>query len=321
MTFLSSVISFLSIQLCAGWGNLGAGVTQLIVGSFLFPFFKFCFQNTEDPSEYAWRYVSIVPAVVAFITGVGMYFITDDFPKGNVHELEAHRVKPEKQALSACQSATFNLNTWLLAIQYAACFGVELTMNSAASLYFKDQFGVSTETAAAMASIFGWMNLFARGVGGFLSDRAALSWGMRGRLYTQFILLAGEGALVLIFGNTHSLAGAIMTLVCFSLFVQAAEGSTYGVVPYVDQHFTGSVTGIVGAGGNVGAVVFSIMFREMNYVDAFTYMGIAVMCSSLLTGVIFIRGESAMFGNIKTVFSKAEDDYEEEVKGLKDAKE
>ena len=31
-----------------------------------------------------------------------------------------------------------NINTWLLFIQYACCFGVELTMNNAAATYFKE---------------------------------------------------------------------------------------------------------------------------------------------------------------------------------------
>ena len=187
------------------------------------------FSGTEDPSEYAWRFVCIIPAIVAFCTGVTIYFISDDLPKGNTYELVKHGALVQKQAVSSCQIATLNLNTWLLAIQYACCFGVELTMNSASALYFKDEFGLSTETASAMASIFGWMNLFARGVGGFISDNANAKYGMRGRLYTQAIMLAGEGALVLIFSGTKSLAAAIITLVFFSLFVQAAEGSTYGL--------------------------------------------------------------------------------------------
>ena len=146
----------------AGWGNLGAGVTQLIIGGFLFPLFRELFSDKENPEEYAWRCVSIVPAVVAFITGILVYFISDDYPKGNASELKATGAIEDKPFLQAGISAAMNYNTWLLAIHYACCFGVELTMNSASALYFKDEFGLSTESAAAIASIFGWMNLFAR---------------------------------------------------------------------------------------------------------------------------------------------------------------
>jgi MFS transporter, NNP family, nitrate/nitrite transporter len=75
-----------------------------------------------------------------------------------------------------------------------------------------------------IASLFGWMNLFARGLGGYVSDLANQKWGMPGRLWAQTICLAIEGAFVLIFANTKSLAGAILVMVLFSTFVQAAEG-------------------------------------------------------------------------------------------------
>lgn len=101
-------------------------------------------------------------------------------------------------------------------------------MNNAAALYFKEQFSLSTEEAAAIASIFGWMNLFARGLGGFSSDKLSARMGMRGRLLTQIVCLAIEGALVLVFANTPTLGASIAVMVVFSIFVQAAEGSTYG---------------------------------------------------------------------------------------------
>ena len=63
--------------LVGGWGNLGAGVTQLVMGSILFPIFK-----SFTDSETAWRTVCIVPAVIAFATGIIIYYISDDCPKG-----------------------------------------------------------------------------------------------------------------------------------------------------------------------------------------------------------------------------------------------
>lgn len=284
-----------------------------------FTVFKVFFSAKENPSEYAWRYVCIIPAFVAFCTGIILYTISDDYPKGNTAELVANGVMEEKRAVASCSTASFNANTWLLAVQYACCFGVELTMNSASALYFKDEFGVSTESAAAIASIFGWMNLFARGLGGFISDYSNVRYGMKGRLYTQAIMLLCEGALVLIFANSGSLAAGIVTLVMFSLFVQAAEGSSYGIVPYVDKTYAGSVTGIVGAGGNAGAVVFSLLFRELDYRDAFLWMGIAVIFSSLLSLCVIIRGQTTMFcgGGNADVGPVSEEDFDEEVQALK----
>src|SRR5210317_374617 len=115
------------------------------------------------------------------------------------------------------------------------------------------------------------------------------SGGMRGRLYAQLCLLICEGGLVLIFAHSDSLIASINTMVFFSMFVQAAEGSTYGLVPYVDPDALGSVTGIVGAGGiNVGAVAFGMAFRDPNIDEkkAFVIMGCTIMASAVAT--IFI---------------------------------
>ena len=270
--------------LCAGWGNLGGGVTQLVVGSALFPLFKVFYGGD---AEKAWRTVCVVPAAVAFLTGLIVYRIADDAPKGQFHEMKKHGTMLEVSAAGSFWAGSRNINTWVLFIQYACCFGVELTMNNAAALYFTDEFGQSTESAAAIASVFGWMNLFARGLGGFASDYANGMYGMRGRLWIQTITLALEGALVLVFAETQSLGAAIAVMVLFSLNVQAAEGATYGIVPYVDPPSTGSISGIVGAGGNTGAVGFGLGFRQLSYKKAFNVMGYSILASAFLS--IFIK--------------------------------
>jgi NNP family nitrate/nitrite transporter-like MFS transporter len=277
--------------LVGGWGNLGGGVTQLVMGSALFPLFKAIYDGN---AEKAWRTVSVVPAVVAFATGIVVYFISDDAPKGNYADLKKHGTMAEISAAASFRSGACNVNTWLLFVQYGCAFGVELTMNNAAALYFKDEFGQSTESAAAIASIFGWMNLFARGLGGYSSDKANARIGMKGRLLVQVSLLALEGALVLVFAQTETLAGAIIVMVFFSLLVQAAEGSTYGIVPYVDPPSTGSIAGIVGAGGNTGAVGFGLGFRQLSYKLAFNVMGYTILGSSLLTFFIVVKGHRGL---------------------------
>jgi NNP family nitrate/nitrite transporter-like MFS transporter len=98
----------------------------------------------------------------------------------------------------------------------------------------------------------------------------------------------------LIFATTDTLAGAVIVLVMFSLFVQAAEGAVYGIVPYVDPANMGSVIGIVGAGGNVGAVCFGLTFRNLDYEKAFVIMGCAIIASSFLSVFIHIEGHAGL---------------------------
>jgi MFS transporter, NNP family, nitrate/nitrite transporter len=107
------------------------------------------------------------------------------------------------------------------------------------------------------------MNLFARGLGGYCSDKLNGRMGMRGRLAVHTFALLAEGAMVLVFANSTSLAGSIVILVVFSTFVQMAEGTSYGIVPYVDPPNTGTISGIIGAGGNTGAVLFGMCFRRL----------------------------------------------------------
>jgi len=275
--------------LVGGWGNLGGGVTQLVMGSVLFPLFK-----TGMDAEQAWRTVCIVPACVGLLTGFTILRISDDAPKGNYDEMKKNGLMAEVSAGASFREGAANVNTWFLFIQYACCFGVELTMNNAAASYFKETFELTTESAAAIASLFGWMNLFARGVGGFVSDKANARVGMRGRLWWQTICLVIEGIMVLIFANTGSLGLAIFIMVIFSSFVQAAEGSSYGIVPYVNPPVTGSIAGIVGAGGNTGAVCFGLGFRNLETKQAFVLMGLCIIASGVLSLFIFIKGHAGL---------------------------
>lgn len=277
--------------LVGGWGNLGGGVTQIVMGSALFPLFK-AFGMSADQ---AWRSVCVIPAVVAFITGIVVVRISDDSPKGNYKDLKQKGMMSEVSASSSFRQGALNMNTWFLFIQYGCCFGVELTMNNASSKYFQDEFGLATESASAIASIFGWMNLFARGLGGFTSDIFNSKMGMRGRLIWQTVCLIIEGIMVLWFSVTKNLGLAIFILVIFSSFVQAAEGSSYGIVPYVDPSATGSIAGIIGAGGNTGAVAFGLCFRQLNDQTAFQIMGITIISSAALSAVVCIKGHRGLF--------------------------
>jgi NNP family nitrate/nitrite transporter-like MFS transporter len=170
-----------------------------------------------------------------------------------------------------------------------------LTTSNAVALYFKEEFELSTPASAAVGSVFGFMNLFCRGLGGFCSDVSNAYRGMRGRLFWQHLVLLFEGIMIIIFSRAQTLGGAVASLSAFSLFVQAAEGSTFGIVPYLNPNLTGTVAGIIGAGGNAGAVIFSFIFRETDYRTAFYYMGLTTTCISLLSNFVWIKGYEGLF--------------------------
>mmetsp|Transcript_18232 Transcript_18232/g.25745 ORF Transcript_18232/g.25745 Transcript_18232/m.25745 type:complete len:127 (+) Transcript_18232:3-383(+) len=87
-----------------------------------------------------------------------------------------------------------------------------------------------------------------------------------------------------------------------------SEGTTYGIVPFVRTN-VGAVAGIVGAGGNVGAVLWSTMFREIdNTSDAYMYLGIIVLVTSLLSFVINVNGTGILYGPNEPLGSGDEED-------------
>lgn len=249
-TMFTKEVAGTANAIAAGWGNLGGAVAQILVGSMLFPMFKAIYSaagTEKDPAELSWRTSCIIPGLLCASFTYFVVRYSDDSPKGNYTKRKKLGLMLKPSAMKHIKAAIRDHNTWLLVIQYGCCFGVELTTSNAAALYFKKEFELSTESAAAVASIFGWMNLFGRGLGGFLSDISNVYRGMRGRLAWQLICFLLEGSFVMVFSKAQTLGGAITAMMAFSLFVQAAEGSTFGIVPYLNPNVTGTVAGIIGA--------------------------------------------------------------------------
>ncbi|GAB5368743.1 hypothetical protein AAMO2058_001346200 [Amorphochlora amoebiformis] len=186
-----------------------------------------------------------------------------------------------------------NPQVWYLMLQYAVCFGVELHVNNTAALYFFDRFGLDFTTAGIVASLFGLMNLFARTWGGLASDYCYSKAGMNGRKYLHIVITCLEGAALVVFSRQDTFGGAIFFLIVFSVFVQGAEGSTFGIVPYVDIGNTGGVCGFVGAGGNIGAVLWGALFLIVpNFADGYLYLGLIAIFVGLTGYVINVSDKA-----------------------------
>ena len=177
---------------------------------------------------------------------------------------------------------------WALFVIYAACFGVELTINNIAALYYHDQFQLDVKTAGLIAGLFGLMNIFARTTGGYLSDYFAKNMGLRGRVLFLFVVLLGEGIMLVIFSQMTVLILAVGTMIIFSLFVQMSEGATFGIVPFINKKALGAVAGIVGAGGNAGAVAAGFLFRAENFTmqQGLLFLGTIVVVAAFATVLV-----------------------------------
>ena len=77
---------------------------------------------------------------------------------------------------------------------------------------------------------------------------------------------------------------AIFSMISFALFLKMANGTTYAITPFINEKNTGLVSGIVGAGGNVGGMLFGFLFKSssITYTDAFYYIGLIVIAVSVI---------------------------------------
>lgn len=269
----------------AGWGNLGGGVTQFVM-PLVFSVFVVGFGFSE---AIGWRLSMVVVGGVIFITGIAYYFLTQDAPDGNFDDLRAQGKMGAKKAVTKDYwFAMRDPRVWVLFVIYGACFGIELTVNNVAALYFMDYFDLTLVTAGLVAASFGLMNIFARTLGGIFGDNFGSLWGLRGRAFWLFICIFCEGLALMLFSQMSVLFLALPALLVFSLFTQMAEGATYSVVPFINKKALGAVAGVVGAGGNAGAVLAGFLFKNViDWSEAFFILGIVVTLASFMA--FFVR--------------------------------
>jgi NNP family nitrate/nitrite transporter-like MFS transporter len=273
----------------AGWGNLGGGVTQMIMP---LVFGAFVYMGFSDAGS--WRGAMIVAGAVCMLTGVAYFFFTTDMPDGNFKELrERGELRSGQKVKGTFLMAAKDKRVWALFVIYAACFGIELTINNIAALYYMDYFDLGIKTAGLVAGLFGLMNIFARTLGGFISDKFVVNGGLRGRVKWLFIALLVEGFALMFFSQMRVLALAIPVMVVFSLFVQMSEGATFSIVPFINKKALGSVAGIVGAGGNMGAVAAGFLLRAegVTYPQALLILGVLVALTSGVTALVTFSKE------------------------------
>jgi NNP family nitrate/nitrite transporter-like MFS transporter len=286
----------------AGWGNLGGGVTQMVM-----PFFFAAFLMLGVGKFTSWRLAMIIPGAVLLITGLAYYLLTQDAPDGNYSDLRAQgKMAPRgDKSHGSFLAAAKDYRVWALFLIYAACFGIELTINNIAALYFHDRFYLDVKTAGLIAGLFGLMNIFARTLGGVFSDRFAKTGGLKGRVWFLGVVLLLEGIALVIFSRISALGIAVTAMIVFSLFVQMSEGATYGIVPFIHKRAVGPVAGIVGAGGNAGAVAAGFLFRieSLATQDALLILGILVAATSSLS--LLVRFSPEVEAVEKAAFAEA----------------
>jgi NNP family nitrate/nitrite transporter-like MFS transporter len=272
----------------AGWGNLGGGVTQMVM-----PLLFTALLSLGANAWWGWRMAMFVPGLAMMLFGMAYFLLTQDAPDGNFSKLRETGELSLARSGGGFWEAAKDKRVWALFVIYGCCFGMELTIDNIAALYFTDYFHLALTAAGIVAASFGMMNLFARALGGILSDRCYVKWGLRGRVILLGCTICGEGLGLILFSRMRMLPLAIASMMLAGLFVKMSNGATYSVVPFVNKRALGAVAGIVGAGGNVGAVLAAFLFRTSNLTWPQALLVLGVFVTSVSTLAVFVRFSEA----------------------------
>ncbi|KAM0332327.1 hypothetical protein ACHAQA_002604 [Verticillium albo-atrum] len=152
---------------------------------------------------------------------------------------------------------------------YFCSFGGELAINSILSSYYLKNFPSLGQTGASnWAAMFGFLNVVTRPLGGIVGD-ILYHYGKQNLwLKKGWVSVCGimTGLLLILIGrlDPHDEATMFGLIFLMAVFHEAGNGANFALVPHVHPQANGILSGLTGAGGNLGGVVFAIIFRFMD---------------------------------------------------------
>ncbi|MCO5555630.1 hypothetical protein L7F22_009175 [Adiantum nelumboides] len=284
----SSPIVGLATGITSGCGNLGGGAAQIIMPLL---FDLLCSRSLFGATDFtAWRLSFFIPGTIQVLMGIIMLTSTRDTPLGNYRQLRKSGDRIKDSYVKVIMNGVKNYRTWVLGMIYGFCFGVELTIDNVIAEYFYDKFELTLFVAGVVASIFGLANFVTRPFGGALSDFMAHRFGMRGRLWVLWILQTLGGIFCIVLPRATSLGPAVVVLLIFAIFCEGAGGATTSIIPFISRRSLGIVSGIAGAGGNVGAMLLQLLFftnPSITMDTGLTNMGIMSICCTIVVATVY----------------------------------
>ena len=193
-----------------------------------------------------------------------------------------------KEALHVALS----LSAMAVAIPYACSFGSELAINSILGTYYAAQFPHMGQTKSGQwAAMFGLLNVICRPAGGFFADmlyRATDNVWSKKLLLTFLGLVMGAFQVAIGFSDPSNEATMFGLMAGLAFFLEACNGANFAVVPHVHPYANGIVSGLVGGFGNLGGIVFAIVFRYngTQYGKSMWIIGVVSIAANLAVGWI-----------------------------------
>jgi len=159
----------------------------------------------------------------------------------------------------------FSLQSLTLMATYFCSFGGELAINSILGAYYLKNFPHLGQTGSGRwAAMFGLLNVITRPMGGFVGDiiykYTHSLWAKKA--WIHFVGIATGLFLVAIgLKDPHHQPTMFGLIAGMAFFHEAGNGANFALVPHVHPFANGILSGLTGAAGNLGGVVFAIIFR------------------------------------------------------------
>ncbi|KAF2112730.1 nitrate transporter-like protein [Lophiotrema nucula] len=195
----------------------------------------------------------------------------------------------QKPTFKEASKVIFSLQSLVLCSGYICSFGGELAINSILGAYYLKNFKYLGQTnSGRWAAMFGLLNVITRPLGGFISDliyRVTNKNLWAKKFWIHFVGVV-SGVMLLIIGqmDPKNLDTMIGLVALFAIFLEAGNGANFALVPHVHPHANGILSGLVGASGNLGGIIFAIIFRYngTHYSRVFWIMGIIFIILNLM---------------------------------------
>ncbi|KAG9238828.1 putative nitrate transporter, partial [Amylocarpus encephaloides] len=170
-----------------------------------------------------------------------------------------------KPSFKDAMKVVFSPQTLVVAACYFCSFGAELAINSILGAYYLKQYPRLGQTGTGnWAAMFGLLNVVFRPLGGlgsdFLFKRTKNVWAKKILLHSLGIV---TGCFLVAIGqvNSHDKSTMFGLIAGMAFFLEAGNGANFSLVPHVHPHANGIISGVTGASGNLGGIVFAIIFR------------------------------------------------------------
>lgn len=175
--------------------------------------------------------------------------------KPNAREIAHVFLSPQSFVTAAC---------------YFCSFGAELAINGILGQWYMavPTFGarnrLTLQEAGNWAAMFGLLNVVFRPLGGFVADIAYRTtgsvWSKKALLHSYGLL---TGMFLIIIGkvNPHHKAELFGLIAGMAFFLEGGNGINFALVPHVHPFANGVISGLTGASGNLGGIIFAIIFR------------------------------------------------------------